>query len=154
MTERRILLTRFEAVNVNYKRYGVYRMRIEASDAEGDDLDNYIFIYKRNPVSPYTNQNCDPFCAVVGPAQMAQYPPGEPDPDNNWPFYRLDFVELDFPSQTRADAAWSIIKQEACLLVEGLGKLTQLQAVETIWCPSPPDSISSQSESVSESLSE
>ena len=145
-TTRRIRLTKYIAENVNYTYYGAYRMRIAVTAVEGDDLDKYVFIYKRNPESPYSNQSQDDFQAIVGPSQIASIPAVTPDPNQNYPFYRLDYVELDFMSVEQADQAWKDIQAEVGKLVDGMGKLTKLKAVEDVWFPSPPPA-SSQSES-------
>lgn len=148
MTTRRIKLTRYAAENVNYTYYGAYRMKVAVTDVEGDDLDKYVFIYKRNAPSPYTGSTCDEFCAVAGPSQLGDIPAGAPDPDKNWPFYRLDYVELDFMAIVQAEQAWVEIQAEVCRLVGAMDDLEKLQAISDVWCPSAPDpeSQSSQSE--------
>lgn len=148
MTTRRIKLTRYAAENVNYTYYGAYRMKVAVTDVEGDDLDKYVFIYKRNAQSPYTGSTCDEFCAVAGPSQLGDIPAGAPDPDKNWPFYRLDYVELDFMAIVQAEQAWVEIQAEVCRLVGAMDDLEKLQAISDVWCPSAPDpeSQSSQSE--------
>ena len=146
MTTRRIRLTRYAAENVNYSYYGAYRMKVAVTDVEGDDLDKYIFIYQRHAASPYTTASQDEFSAVCGPSQMATVPAVTPDADKNWPFYRLDYVELDFMSLEQAEQAWADIQVEVCKLVDGMGKLTALKAIDDVWCPSAPPP-SSQSES-------
>ena len=78
MTTRRIRLTRYAATAVNFNNYGAYRLRVEVTDVEGADLDQNIFIYKRNPPSPYTDQDCDNFEAVAGPAAVGFYTGGGP----------------------------------------------------------------------------
>lgn len=151
MATRRIRLTKYAAENVNYSYYGAYRMKVAVTDVEGDDIDKYVFIYQRHPESPYTNASQDEFSAVCGPSQFATIPAGAPDANQGWPFYRLDYVELDFMSVNQADQAWEDIKTEVSKLVEGMGKLTALVAVEDVWFPSAPPA-SSQSESASDSL--
>jgi hypothetical protein len=150
LTTRRIHLTRYAATAVNFNNYGAYRLRVEVTAVEGADLDEFIFVYKRNPPSPYTSQDCDTFEAVAGPAQLASIPAGSPNPDMEWPYYRLNYVELDVQSATQADSIWTEIQAEACTLVSAMEKLSSLQSVESVWCPSPPDpgSTSSQSSSV------
>jgi len=151
MAERRIKLVRYEPEKVNFSKYSAYRMRIEVAEVVGPDLDPYVFIYQRVAPSPYTGNMCDEFCAVAGPQQIADIPAVEPNPERHWPFYRLNYVELDFPSVTQALQAWKIIQLEVCILVEAMGKFTQLKVVETTWCPGPPDDESTGSESLSES---
>ena len=151
MPTRRIRLTRYAAQNVNYTYYGAYRMKVAVTDVEGDDLNKYVFIFRRNPVSPYTGANCDEFMAVAGPSQMADIPAGAPDPDQNWPFYSLDTVELDFMSAAQAEQVWTDLQAEVCRLVGAMDNLEKLTAISDVWCPSAPTpdpgSQSSQSES-------
>jgi hypothetical protein len=146
MSTRRIRLTRYATVAVS--NYKAYRLRVEVTAVEGPDIDSNIFVYRRNPASPYTQQSTDTFEAVAGPPQLAAIPAGEPDPDQSWPFYRLPYVELDVISTAQADAIWNEIQAEACELVESLDRLTQLQAIQDVWCPSPPDPSSFSSQSV------
>jgi hypothetical protein len=145
---RRIRLTRYAATVVNFNNYGAYRLRIEVTAAEGPDLDEYIFIYKRNPPSAYTAQSCDTFEAVAGPSQLATYPAVEPNADQGWPYYRLNYVELDVASTAQADSIWNEIQAEVCVLVSAMERLTKLQAVDDVWCPEPPASPSQSSQSI------
>jgi len=151
---RHLQLTRYAPKKILFNNYGAYRLRIEVTGVEGDDLDEYIFIYKRNPISVYTQQSCDTFEAVAWPPQLSDYPAGEPNPDQGWPYYRLNYVELDVASSAQAEQIWKEIQAEACVLVEAMNRLDDLKSVETVWCPSPPDDPSSASQSESESLSE
>jgi hypothetical protein len=136
---RRIRLTRYAANTVAFNNYGAYRLRIEVTAVEGPDLDENIFIYQRNPPSAYTNLSCDAFQAVAGPPQLAAIPAGEPDPELSWPYYRLNYVELDVASTAQADEIWNEIQAEVNALVAAMERLTQLQAVQDVWCPGPPD---------------
>ena len=146
---RRVQLKRFAAQPVNLNNYGAYRLRIEVAAVEGPDLDQYLFIYRRVSPSPYTGVNCDTFEAVCGPPQLAAVPAVEPDPDVEWPYYRQNYVELDVASATQADAIWEELQSEVCVLISALNKLDSLKLLETVWCPSPPDtSASSQSTSI------
>jgi hypothetical protein len=145
---RRIKLTRYAANTVDFNNYGAYRIRIEVTDFEGPDLDSYIFIYKRNPPSAYTTQSCDTFEAVAGPPQLALYPAGEPNPDQGWPYYRLNYVELDLASTEQADQIWNEIQEQVCVLVAAMNRFDNLQAVEDKWCPAAPPSGSASSASI------
>jgi len=155
MTTRRIRLVRYEAARVNFTYLSAYRMRVEVVEVEGEDIDPYIFIYKKGVVNPYSNSACtDEFQAVIGPSQYATIPAGEPDPNKSWPYYRLNYFEVDFMSEAQAMRVWEVVKREVCILVEAMGKLTQLEQVEEAWCPDEPGDESTESESVSESVSE
>ena len=102
-------------------------MRVEVTAVEGPDMDSNVFIYRRNPSSPA----------------------GEPNPDQSWPFYRLPFVELDMQSAAQADSIWKEIEAEVCALVRAMDKLTDLKALQDVWCPGPPDQNSESSQSSS-----
>ena len=148
----RIQLTRYGVENINWLYFGAYRMRVEVTAVEGAGLDRSIFIYRRVPISPYTGVNYDDFCAVAGPAQMADVPIGEPDANRYWPFYRLDYVELDFTSPQLAEEVWNTIKNEARILCEGMGRYSQLAVADVTWVPDSPPAGPDQSESASQSL--
>jgi hypothetical protein len=145
---RRIQLTRSESSKVVFNNYGAYRLRVEVTGFEGNDIDGNIFIYKRMPPSPYTDLNADIFEAVAGPPQLADYPAGAPDPDQGWPYYRLNYVELDVASSAQAQAIWDEIQAEVSVLIEAMNRLDNLNVVESTWFPSPPDSSNSSSISV------
>lgn len=139
---RRIKLTRLNSSQVELNNYGAYRIRIEASDPEGADLDENIFIYRTVDASPYTDANCDVFEAVAGPNQLAAYPIGVADPDQGWPYYRLDYVELDLISTAQAESIWEEIKAQVGELIKAMDRLDQLKTTDVVWVPSPPDSSS------------
>lgn len=142
---RRIRLTRYAPAQIMFNNYGAYRLRVEVTGVEGPDLDEHIFIYKRNPPSPHTTLNCDTFEAVAGPPQLASIPAGAPDPDMNWPYYRLNYIELDVASTKQAEDIWNEIQAEVCVLVSALDRLDNLKVIEDVWCPGPPDASASAS---------
>lgn len=142
---RRIQLTKFETGTVVFANYGAYRLRVEVTDFEGNDIDGNVFIYRRNPESPYTELNTDVFEAVAGPPQLADYPAGAPDPDQGWPYYRLNYVELDVASSAQAQAIWDEIQREVAVLIEAMNRLDTLKTTEVLWIPSAPDTSTSSS---------
>jgi len=149
MTERRLQLVRYEPININFYYFSGWRMRIECAEAQGDDLDKYIFIWKLGEANPYTGNRLDIFQTVCGPADIADIPIGEPDPNMMWPFYRLDYLEHDFRAIAHVDEFWRLIKQEARVLTEALTKFSNLSETERLWIPSPPDTGDSVSDSES-----
>lgn len=152
MTQHAIQLHRYEPVNVNFHYFSAYRMRVEVADIVGDGFDQHIFIYQKRPVSPYSGLGCDTFCAIAGPSQFSTIPAVEADPQKSYPYYRLNYVELDFISRKEALQAWEVIQKEVAILVEAMGKLAQLAIVESPWFPAAPADDSTTSESVSESV--
>ncbi len=135
---RRICLTRSATTTTEQVNYGTYRLRVDATLAEGADLDNNIFVYRHNAPSPYTTLPTDIFEAVAGPQQLANMPAGAADPNLSWPYYRLDYIELDVASTSQADSIWTEIKAEVQALLKAMDRLEQLQVIQTVWFPSPP----------------
>jgi len=142
---RRIKLTKYAPTQVMFNNYGAYRIRIEASDAEGEGMDNNIFIFKRNTASPYNTEITDIFEGIVGPVQLSSMPIAEPDADQNWPYYRLDSITLDFGSSQEAESVWNEIKADVAVLIQAMDRLDTLTPVEEIWFPTPPDASESAS---------
>lgn len=145
---RKLKLTKFAVQNVNFQYLSVYRLRIEASEAVA--MDSRIFVYRRDGVNPYTNDVTDTFFTVASPVDMSEYPPEEPDPQKAFPFFRKNFVELDFRSVALAEEAWLLIVQEANVLVHALNRMEQLVPIEEVQIgPFPGDGPSDTSQSIS-----
>jgi len=67
----------------------------------------------------------------------------------SWPYYRLNYIELDIASATQADSIWEEINRQVCVLVEAMNALDNIQLQQNVWCPSAPDSGSTSSQSTS-----
>lgn len=119
-------LIKYSAEVVEQNNYGAYRLKITATNATGGDVDNYLFVYKRNPASPYNSEVCDEFVAVAGPQQIAGTPIGAPDPAQDYPYYRLDSVTLDLISTDIAEKVWDNIVSETTALMKALDRMDDL----------------------------
>lgn len=150
-TTRRLKIKRYASEHVLSDNYGAYRIRVVVEEALGPDIDKNIFIFRRNPTSPHSLLNDDTFEAVAGPPQLVDIPAGEPHPDQSWPYFRQDNVELDFASSLQAEEVWQEIQREIGVLLQAMDRLDRLQVVEEYWVPSAPDE--SQSSSASSSAS-
>lgn len=135
---RRICLTRSATTTTSNTNYGTYRLRVDVTAVQGPDLDTNIFVYRRNPPSPYTTLSTDTFEAIAGPSQLANIPAGTPNPDLSWPYFRLNYIELDVASTAEADNIWAEIQADAKNLLEAMNRLEQLQVIQTVWFPSAP----------------
>src|SRR5262245_29878407 len=122
---RRLHVKRYAVRNIDANYYSAYRMRVEVVAAE--NMDKRIFLYRRDPVNPYTNEPTDTFFTIASPADLEEFPPEEPDANKAFPFFRKDFVELDFRSLRIAMNAWQVILREISVLIEALNKLEDLE---------------------------
>lgn len=132
--------------NVNYLHLSAFRLRIEIEEAI--DMDDRVFLYQREPVNPHTNDYLDSFVTICSPVDMEEFPPEEPDPDKQYPFFRRNYVELDFRATSQAEEAFNLIREELNVLVIALNRLEQLHVAEEFWVGAgPPDDSGSSSES-------
>ena len=130
-------LTRSGLENVEFAFFGVYRLRVEVTDYQ--DIDPNIFIYQRGAPNPHLDgEPCDFFVGIAGPPELAELPIGEPDPDQQYPFYRLSSVELDFRRQETAEEVWQLINSEATVLCQAMNAFQSLIVVEEVWVPDRP----------------
>jgi hypothetical protein len=151
---RRLLLKRLNTVEVNYQYLGAYRLRIEASDPSGSGADPYVFLYNRRPINPYPGAEgiADDFVSITSPTDLAEYPIGEPRDGTAYPFFRLDFLELDFRATSQAEHTWVTIIGEVGVLLESLDRLEQLVETAEVWVGSNPENSDSASDSTSQSV--
>ena len=137
---RRLKLDRKEVTNVDYQWTGAFRLRIECSDPSNSGADPNVFVYRRDPANPYDGTANDTFFAVASPVDLSEYPVGEPNPDAQYPFFRLDYVELDFRATSDAVEAYDLIVAELGTLCRALDRLEQLEAASSVWVGAgPPD---------------
>lgn len=119
--------------------YGGYRLRIDVEEVRGDGWDTHLFVYRRRPVNIYTGEERDICVAVAGPAQLADYPAGQPDPDQGWPYYRLPYAIYDVISSQTAEEIWLTAEEQINTLMEALNRLDTYSQVTELWYPSDPD---------------
>lgn len=149
MPGKSLKLQRYQAQEIQYKKGCAVRLRVVVTDAV--NMDPNIFVYLRSPVSPHTGETSDIFQTVASPYDMEVYPINDPDTHTTYPFYRTGMLELDFPSVTLADAAWTKIIALVQVLINGSKKLDTLSLISevTVGDPTAPGSSQSLSDSTS-----
>jgi hypothetical protein len=150
---RRLKLTKYQVTEVNYQFLGAFRLRVEVTDPTDSGADPYVFVYNRRPVNPYNQEVTDDFHAVASPGDLAEYPVGEPNGQTAYPFFRLDYVELDFRSTEQAERVWQLIVAEVDVLMKSLDRMETLVPTDETWVGAAPDAGASDSASLSDSTS-
>jgi hypothetical protein len=145
---RRIKLRRRVTKNVDYTTLGAYRLRIDAIESDG--IEERVFVWRRDPVNPYTSEVTNTFFTVASPVDMEEYPPEEPDPYKAYPFFRRSWVDLLFRSVSQAEEAWQLIVQEVNNLITALNKLDTIELEDEVWAGALPDDSSEGSSEGSE----
>lgn len=144
------------AHGVKLRRYGmitpdptrnIFRIRIEVIDFSGD-IDGRIFLFKRSPVNPYTSTYSDNYMCVCAPVDMAEYPPGAPDPEKPYPFFRSHMVEADLRNMADIEKYWELVKSDVCQLMQSLDLAADLKVIEDFNCGELPKSDASSSISI------
>jgi hypothetical protein len=139
-----------ESTHVDYQWAGAYRMRVEASDPVG--FDGALFLFDRKPLNPHTGKQDDVFIGVAGPVELADYPEGGPNGETPFPFFRLNYFEIDVDTAELAERVWTDTLARATAVLLAVKKLARLEPVVTTRIGSPSGSTSvSQSTSASQS---
>jgi len=98
-----------------------YRMKILAYD--GNNMGNEIFRYIRGPFSQTTGSYFEELDGVCSPADLEEFPVDTPLANANPAWFRKDYVDLVFRSQTTAEEAWDRIVSDVKILVSSLDKM-------------------------------
>lgn len=133
---RGIKLVRSAVVDANYWYLKVWRLRIDVAAVSGG-MDPYVFLFARGDPDPNSGEVVDTFETVCTVADMSYWPVGDPDPEAENPYYRSDFVELDFKSQQEFDQAWEIISKAVNDLRCALDLADALEVTESVWYSEP-----------------
>ena len=149
MSDKSLKLQRYQSQEVQYKQNAAVRLRIVVTDAT--NIDANIFVFLRSPLNPHTGETSDMFQTIASPYDMEVYPVDDPDSETSYPFYRTSTLELDFPSVTLADEAWTKIIGLTQVLITASKKLDTLSLITemTIGDDSAPNPSQSLSDSTS-----
>ena len=110
---KRFTQQRFEINNTDG-----YRMKIVAYD--GNKMSNAVFRYIRGPFSQTAGAYFEEFDGVCSPADLEEFPEDTPTANSNPAWFRKDYIDLVFRSQTTADEAWNMIVKDINVLVSSL----------------------------------
>jgi hypothetical protein len=124
-----------------------YRWRVEVIEARG--LSPAIFLYKKVATSLYdpgTGGAAPPveiewageFTGVASPADLEEYPEGEPRVGDFPPFYRLDWVDQVFRGRIVAQAAYGALLGAVDALIAALDAQDALAALAQVVAGPPP----------------
>ena len=137
MAARGIQLRRFEIKNCNHLSIHGFRIRVEVIATDGD-TPKEVFVYRQHPVDSHTGLVPPPdFQTVASFVDLADYPADAPNPDNDLPFFRLAYVELDVRSVAHYHEVWAWIQRQTAGLVAAMNTADNLVPVEDLWIGEP-----------------
>ena len=128
---RTITLKKFAIGPANYWYIKVWRLRIRVESVSGG-MEPDVFLFARGDVDPTTGDITDTFETVCTVADLSWWPPNDPDPELEHPFYRGQDVTLDFKSQAEFDQAWVDLENAVRNLVAALNRADELVVSETV----------------------
>ena len=105
-----------------------YRMVIEVDEV--CNVSENIFLYRVAFPNPETGESMSRFEAVCSPADLEQYPIGEPEDGGS--LYRLSAADLLFRSVNAADETWDSIRGDVEELVNTLNAMDNMLLVDTV----------------------
>lgn len=106
-----------------------FRLRFTAANPM--NVDPHVFLYIAKPLVPGSPDFDAKFQKVCSPSDLEESPASAPWPTFNPPYYRLDFVELDF--HTRAEA----LSVRAAIISDVFQLLTSLDAMDSLASDQP-----------------
>jgi hypothetical protein len=83
-------------------------------------MSSYIFRYIRGPFSQTAGAYFEEFDGVCSPADLEEFPMDTPTPSSNPAWFRKDYIDLVFRSQTTANESWDRIVKDVEVLVSSL----------------------------------
>ena len=122
---KRFVQQKFEINNVDG-----YRMKIIAYD--GNKMSNSVFRYIRGPFSQTAGAYFEEFDGVCSPADLEEFPEDTPTQNSNPAWFRKDYIDLVFRSQTTADEAWNMIVKDLTVLVSSLNLMENIVAEKIV----------------------
>ena len=151
MASRRLRLRRFAVTNVNFQFLGAYRLKVVVDDPEDSGADPNVFLFLRRPPDPVTGAVLDDFHAITSPADLAEYPEGQPSDTTTYPFFRRNEIVLDFRNVSLADQVWLTVLREVGVLQRALDVLDELVQVDEVMVGEPAGAGGSSSSGSSQS---
>lgn len=95
-----------------------FRMKIEAFSA--NNMSNAIFRYIKGPFNGNAGTYQEDFDGVCSPSDLEEFPIDDPAAGANPAWFRKDYVDLVFRSQTTAEETWDRIVKDVTILIKTL----------------------------------
>lgn len=124
------------SIKIRYSRseernkYFSYDLKIEVIEAT--DMPEEIFVFQRRTSPPLQagGDATDTFVCIADPVDLQEFPPTQPDLENEMPYFRLSEVLLRFRSMLELEEVQTLIDQDVTLLVDSLKAAENLTPTE------------------------
>lgn len=95
-----------------------FRMKIETLSA--NNMNSAIFRYIKGPFNGNSGNYQEDFDGVCSPSDLEEFPIDAPAAGANPAWFRKDYVDLVFRSQTTAEETWDKIVSDVTILIKTL----------------------------------
>ena len=139
-----IRLTQEQMTEIQARRFGVFRIKLQVVDVQHGDLPREIFLYVRQVVDNFDQQNDqaqimgDTCVGVCTLPDIADYPAWEPDPATTYQFFRKDYAIWDFRSVLEGKQAIDEIVDRVNKLAASVDAAADLRLARDFWTPVQP----------------
>lgn len=106
---------------------GTHRLQVWVGEVS-DDIPAKIFVNQLYPDVPdYTEQPSERFAHVASFADLAAFPPDEPD--DRSPFYRVYWYDILFETLVLLEETWTLTEKHVQILMEDIHRVRNLPPV-------------------------
>ena len=109
---------------------GIFRLSVSVDNVAGIDENIFVFREEATPLSE--GDVTHKFMNVASLMDMADYPVGAPNEDNEFPFFRKNTVTLDLRSTADLEYAWTEISSRVQSLLTAVVRADNLTPLETL----------------------
>lgn len=95
-----------------------FRMKIEALNA--NNMSSAIFRYIKSPFNGNSGSYQEDFDGICSPSDLEEFPIDDSAAGANPAWFRKDYVDLVFRSQTTAEETWNKIVSDVTILIKTL----------------------------------
>lgn len=113
-----------------------YRIACEISEAVA--VTTKVFLHKRVPLEPGSEELVEEFVAICSPFDLTLFPADEPDGVTDPPFYRKASFDIPLPSVSAAAEVMTSVDAQLTLLCQLLSQLDVMAEVSDVWLPTSP----------------
>jgi len=134
-TKHGIKLKKFVQTSYVINNVDGFRMKIEAFSA--NNMNKAIFRYIKGPFNGNAGNYQEDFDGVCSPSDLEEFPIDAPAANANPAWFRKDYVDLVFRSQSTAEETWDRIVKDVTILIKTLDVMDNISQEKIVSIGNP-----------------